>query len=311
MTDRQSISAIVTTYNSAAFVARALDSIRAQTVPVDQIIVVDDGSSDDTVRIVRGIEGVEIIQQANAGPGAARNAGLRAATGSLIAFLDADDQWCADKTALQRDYLARHPGTVAVSGGKLWRNDAGSTTRSYPYSARQRSDLRRNLPVTNCVGNPSMTMIRKSALEAVGGFDAGILWGQDWDLWIRLLEVGDIGFVATDVIEYSWHGSNHSHRNPVLRQQSFRRVSMAGTQRLAPVWRRPGLWLSAQGEYLFRRADIARVAGQRAVGSGFAFAALLVWPFRDGAAKLKLLIRILAGERVFDATKRFYAQSKH
>ena len=115
-----SISVVIPAYNSAAQLARALDSVLAQTRPAEEILVVDDGSTDATAEVARSYgDAVRLIAQANAGAAAARNAGIRAARGTWIAFLDADDEWLPDRLALQTDILDRRPDLVWVSGNSI------------------------------------------------------------------------------------------------------------------------------------------------------------------------------------------------
>ena len=100
------ISVVIPAYNAAAWIRRAVNSVLSQTRPADEIIVVDDGSTDGTGDIVRMYDGrVRLLQQANAGAAAARNTGILAATGDWIAFLDADDEWLPQKLQRQTEYL--------------------------------------------------------------------------------------------------------------------------------------------------------------------------------------------------------------
>jgi len=111
------LSAIVPTYNAAGFLAEAIESIRWQTYQPVEIIVVDDGSTDDTAEVVRGLGGeIRYVEQANAGPAAARNRGLELAQGELIAFLDADDRWPRDKLEIQVPRLLGNPELDLVLG---------------------------------------------------------------------------------------------------------------------------------------------------------------------------------------------------
>ncbi|MHC5083841.1 MAG: glycosyltransferase family 2 protein, partial [Planctomycetota bacterium] len=111
------ISVVIPAYNAEATVARAINSVLAQTRPADEIIVVDDGSTDNTAEVVRSFgEAVIFIQQENAGVSVARNKGIETATGDWIAFLDSDDEFLPDKLKLQCDHLVRNPDLRWTTG---------------------------------------------------------------------------------------------------------------------------------------------------------------------------------------------------
>ena len=110
-------SVIIPAYNAEAFIARAIDSVLAQTWPAHEILVVDDGSADSTARIVAGYgEGVRYLRQENAGVSAARNAGARAATGDWLAFLDADDWYYPDRLKWHAEWIAEDDGLDFLTG---------------------------------------------------------------------------------------------------------------------------------------------------------------------------------------------------
>ena len=111
--DRMTVSAVIPAYNSGESIARAIESVLCQTYPADEIIVVDDGSTDNTAEMVQSFgERVIFIRQENAGASVARNTGIQAARFDWIAFLDADDEWVPEKLRLQVELLQRHPELV-------------------------------------------------------------------------------------------------------------------------------------------------------------------------------------------------------
>jgi len=130
---KASLSVVIPVRNGARFLAEAVASVRAQAEVAAEIIVVDDGSTDDTPAVIAALPGVRVIRQAPAGAGAARNRGAEAATGEWLAFLDADDLWTPDKLAVQRRWLAAHPETDIVFGyGANFTLAADGTRREEP-----------------------------------------------------------------------------------------------------------------------------------------------------------------------------------
>lgn len=110
------ISVIIPAFNAVSYIGEALQSVLAQTAPADEIIVVNDGSTDNTAREAEKFPGIRILHQDNQGCAAARNNGINASSGEWLAFLDADDVWLPEKLSLQEDYLKNHPSCPAVFG---------------------------------------------------------------------------------------------------------------------------------------------------------------------------------------------------
>ena len=177
------VSAIIPAYNAAAFVGAAIDSALAQTHPACEIIVVDDGSSDDTSAIVaRYAAPVRLIRQANAGPGAARNRAAREARGDWLAMLDADDTWLPHK--LERQLPFGEPAAV----GLVFARD--------PWDERFRIRIPPRVTFEylwqrNFVKN-SGAMVRRTTFEALGGFDERreLIGVEDYNLWLRIAAAG-------------------------------------------------------------------------------------------------------------------------
>ena len=181
-------------YNGARFVAEALASIHAQTVRAAEIIVVDDGSTDDGPRIVAADPAVRLIRKPHSGIGDTVNAGVAAARGDLVAFLDNDDRWLPDKTALQIAALDRDPGLAMAFGHGRRFLDTQAGERVL--------DVRP--AVSRCAG-----LFRRAALAAVGGFGVG----QTHEFMAWMLAAGDAGLrhaiLPEVVFERRIHDANH------------------------------------------------------------------------------------------------------
>ncbi|MEM7250856.1 MAG: glycosyltransferase [Pseudomonadota bacterium] len=190
------ISAIIPAYNSAAYLASAVASITGQSVPVREIIVIDDGSVDETAALAESLP-VRLISQPNAGPSAARNRGIAAATGELIAFLDADDQWTPSKIEDQLRAFEHHPALALVASDMAEIDDHDTVVVE---SVLEQHDLRakfQRLDGAPCP-NPMAALVEKNfiptgtvlmraeALKTVGVFNTKFRFAEDLDLWARI-----------------------------------------------------------------------------------------------------------------------------
>ncbi|MCJ7602583.1 MAG: glycosyltransferase [Desulfobulbaceae bacterium] len=178
------ISVIIPTYNRREFLARAIDSVLNQSCRDFELIVVDDGSTDDTARCVAAYgEQVRSIHQENRGPAAARNTGIRAAEGELIAFLDSDDRFAPEKLAVQQaamdarpEYLISHTDEIWYRRGKLL-NQKKKHFRPHGFIFGECLKL--------CVVGMSTVMLRRELFERIGYFDEELPCCEDYDLWLR------------------------------------------------------------------------------------------------------------------------------
>ena len=180
------VSAVIPTFNRGPLLERAIGSVLAQTYRPVEIIVVNDGSTDDTAaRVGRlDIPGLRYFHtRANAGAAAARNLGIAEARGDLIAFLDADDEWLPEKIARQVAAFAGGPQRIA-----LIYCGAAEVSPDWPTVERHpvlRGALFEKLRLRNFLRTPSV-MVRRDVLDRVGGFDCGLAACEDWDLWLRI-----------------------------------------------------------------------------------------------------------------------------
>jgi glycosyltransferase involved in cell wall biosynthesis len=200
------VTVIVAAHNGERFLREALDSLFAQDFDAFEVVFVDDGSTDCTAEIARSFP-VRYRYQENLGLASARNAGLAMARGELIAFLDDDDVLPPSKLDLQARYLREHPEIGCVLGRQEWIFEDGN----------EPAGLERDPFFGDLGGVPfGSAMIRRSALESVGGFDPTYAYAEDRDLFVRLREHGVEIVVLQDIVLYRrLHDSNMTLSAPV------------------------------------------------------------------------------------------------
>jgi len=179
------ISVVIPTYNRAALVAEAVDSALAQQGPDYEVIVVDDGSTDDTGQMLDAF-GSRIIRvtQPNLGVSVARNAGAARASGSHLAFLDADDLWRPGKLARQAAFFQDHPGALVCQTEEAWLKN-GRQINPRPKH-RKPSGMIFIPSLALCLVSPSAVMIDRQFFQKMGGFDEALPACEDYDLWLRI-----------------------------------------------------------------------------------------------------------------------------
>lgn len=238
------VSVIIPTYNRSELARVAIQSVLNQTYAGFEMIVVDDGSSDDTGSVVRGISDPRLhyYRQDNAGLAAARNAGIRAAHGQYVAFLDDDDFWYPEALASQMAVFAREPSVGLVAGGWLAVDAVGQPMRvNRPWI--EKPDLGSLTTwLKACPVVVSAVLVRKAWLETVGGFDERLrrLACEDYDLWLRLAHSGcQMAWNETIVCAIRFHPTSMS-RNSV-------RQGLSTVQVLETYFHRSDLPAEVQG----------------------------------------------------------------
>ena len=214
------ISAVIPAYNSADFIAAAIDSILKQTHPVTEIIVVDDGSVDNTEQIVQRFpDHVRYYKQANQGPSAARNQGIKMACGEWIAFLDADDQWTPEKIEKQLATLAQYPALQLIAGDMAEIDDSNELLTpsvlakhqllqgfqaldGQPVAQALAALIRKNFIPTGTV------LVRRDVVLAAGLFNESIRFGEDLELWAKIAAQHAITCLPEILMLRRLHGNN-------------------------------------------------------------------------------------------------------
>ena len=221
------ISVIVPVYNGAATLAEALDSIACQTHPPQEIIVVDDGSTDDTARVAAGFPQVRYVYQVNRGVAAARNVGLELAQGDVVAYLDADDVWSDGKLAVQMAQLAAQPEAEIVQG-RL------QMVAACPRVAGRLQPEPLSPPWQGTYLGAAL--IRRAAFARVGGFDETLAQCEDLDWFLRAREAGRLALAHPEVVlYYRRHGQNLSLRSPQANQFLLRALKKSLDRRRPPL----------------------------------------------------------------------------
>jgi glycosyltransferase involved in cell wall biosynthesis len=202
MTERPLVSVIMAAFQAEEFIEDAIASILAQDYAPFEVVVCDDGSTDRTAEILAAHPELKTVRQPNSGAAAARNAAVAASSGELLAIFDADDLWPPTRLAVQADFLVRHPEVGCVLGRQEWMNPPPWLTRDSVY------DELDGIPLLSA-------MLRRSAFDAIGGFDESFSHSEDMDLLFRLRERSIAIEVLPEVVMFRrFHGANLSGSAP-------------------------------------------------------------------------------------------------
>lgn len=235
------ISVIIPTYNRETVLPRAIGSVLAQKGAELELIIVDDGSTDNT-RSLYGVRSTEygekecsiprtpltvrvrFLSQSNKGPAAARNTGINHAKGEWIAFLDSDDEWKPGKLQAQIKFFDENPGYLICQTEEIWVRNG---TRVNPMKKHKKYGgciFEKCLPL--CVVSPSAVMMHRKLFDEVGLFDESLPACEDYDLWLRIAAKYPIGLIETPhIIKYGGHADQRSREFPAM--DRFRIRSLA------------------------------------------------------------------------------------
>jgi glycosyltransferase involved in cell wall biosynthesis len=208
----QTVTVVITTYNDADFLHEALASVALQQKVPNEIFVVDDGSEVSPAPIVALFLEATLICKPNGGLASARNAGLKAASAKFITFLDADDKFRSNAITAGLDCFARSPDAAMVYGGHIRISADGSQLGDNIYHPAS-NDPYADLLSGNSIGMHGTVMYRRDILLAVGGFDEGLRFCEDYDVCLRLARKYPIASHPQIVAEYRWHGRNMSRNS--------------------------------------------------------------------------------------------------
>lgn len=204
------VSVIIPTYNRSEYICESIDSVLAQTYKDYEIIVIDDGSTDNTGEVLKkyGTK-IKYLYQENKGVGAARNLGIRNSNGEYIGLLDDDDIWLSDKLDIQVRILDENTDLAFVCSGAYFIDTVGRVIRF--WESHRHNETFKNLYEGNFVLNLTVLM-RKSCFDKVGGYDEKLLVAQDYDLWLRLANNYKFKYIINcPLAKYRIHENNISN----------------------------------------------------------------------------------------------------
>ncbi len=290
-----SISVVIPSHNHGKFLVEAVASVRAQGTVVREMVVVDDGSTDGTAAVLEALKGPDLrsMRLEGVGPSAARNAGWRAAQGEWVFFLDADDTIAPEALARLLEG-AKAAGDRAMPYGyaEVYAEHFDQAPAFVSHLSRRSGSLVRDIAV-NFQTTMFVVLFRKTCLEAVGGFDPGVSYGEDFDFALRLVRRNQFVWVDVPVYRIRMHGNNrHRGFGESARDEYCRSARRAFAGSWDP---RDWMWSRrAQAHWLWVFAVACRKRGDEAGAREGFRAALKVWPLhRPSWAGFKGLREVL------------------
>lgn len=207
------VSVVIPTYNHAKFLPESLRSVIEQSFTSFEIIVVNDGSTDNTAELLEGwaaANRIRLIHQQNAGQSRARNRGIAEARGKYVAFLDDDDFWPADKLQWQVEFLEQNNSVGAVGGMVQSVDEQGRSMELGPFFE---SITFESLFRSNPFLSPGQLLVRADLLKSLGGMDVNIWGADDWDLWFKIARKTRIVMEKKVALYYRFHPNNSSRQS--------------------------------------------------------------------------------------------------
>ena len=217
-------SVIIPAYNRAHLISRAIDSALSQTYKPLEIIVVDDGSTDDTKKVLAKYSSkVKVIYQQNKGVSAARNIGIMNSIGKWIALLDSDDEWLPDKLESQRLFFLKHSDYHIFQSEEIWIRNGKRVNPKFKHKKYGGWIFKESLPL--CIVSPSAVTFKKKIWSEIGKFDEEFPVCEDYDLWLRIARRYPIGLCPIQgVIKYGGHSDQLSRSDYIMDKYRVRAI---------------------------------------------------------------------------------------
>jgi len=305
------IAAIMPLYNKRRYVVEAVESILQQTRPADEIVIVDDGSTDGSGDLVAERYGhdprIKLIRQTNRGPGAARNVGIKATRSPLLAFIDADDKWLPERLERQGAFMEQNPGCMMSFTSSIGYNERTGETWYKPLHLleniqKDRFIRKEFFPERSYIACNSV-MIRREALDEVGLFDEALWKAQDTDLWLRIMLRFGFEYIpeslawvrrgfprSNETVEHGFKGND--------RYFAKHRYTFGKGFRGQVIWRAGyASVLRGHANWYFRQR-----MGRKAMAR--LLKAVFLWPFFDPTWVVKSALEYLLGSEMYNRAVR-------
>lgn len=205
------VSVIIPAYNAMTYLPDTLKSALQQTFIDFEVLIVDDGSSDNIVQWANGLtdERVKFISQSHQGVSTARNLAISKASGDYITFLDADDLWKRTKIERQAQFLDDNPTVGLVATWMMLTDEQGNPGAEVKIDFKQ-GNIRKKLIEISLIPCGSIPMVRRVCFDKVGLFDPTLRFGEDWEMWTRIAADYDFGLIEETLVYYRQHSKNSS-----------------------------------------------------------------------------------------------------
>jgi glycosyltransferase involved in cell wall biosynthesis len=216
------VSIVIPAYNSANYLPQALDSVLNQTFRDYEIIVVDDGSTDETEQVLAPYRGlIRYIRKENGGPASARNAGIRQASGEYIAFLDADDIWLPDKLQSQIDFISKNPDLHVLFTDCAIFDQHGFVTSSIKENHNISARITFQDLLTKHFVPMSSIIVKRACLDEIGLFDESLTGAEDYNLYLRLAQKFQFGYLDKVLVYHRKHENSLSEDLEQMRRDEL------------------------------------------------------------------------------------------
>lgn len=283
------VSVLLPVYNAEAYLAAAVESILHQSFTDFELLIIDDGSTDGSLSILQTYAAqdtrIRLISRENQGLIATLNQMVEAAKGEFLARMDADDIATPNRLKLQVAFLQQHPEVVCV-GGAFDLIDSQSRTVAFIPMPENNDEIQQMILMGRTIINHPCALIRRSALQQIGGYDASMKTVEDLDMLLRIGEVGQLANLPDVVLQYRFHSNSVSAQNIVLQsqmahqacQRAWKRRGIEGRYDSPQPWYRPTPDPASQQRFLHRYGWWAFCQGFRRTAAYCGLRSILVKP---------------------------------